>query len=185
MLYFKIIDGQEVISPCTTLKIDGRWVSNPTEEMILADGWLPYTPPPVIPTPETEPDYALVAEAIKRILSTETEELSDEEALEVAALYPTWISQIGVEVPAGKRLWYDGRLWKVIQQHVPQEDWTPDTAVSLYTEVSIEEWPEWRQPTGAHDAYNAGDKVTHNGGHWISDADSNIWEPGVYGWSEA
>ena len=39
MLYFKIIDGQEVISPCTTLKIDGRWVSNPTEEQIFADGW--------------------------------------------------------------------------------------------------------------------------------------------------
>lgn len=185
MLYYKIIDGHEVISQCKTLKIDGRWVSNPTEEMILAEGWLPYTPPPVIPTPETEPDYALVAEAVKRILSTETEELSDEEALEVAALYPTWISKIGVEVPVGKRLWYDGRLWKVIQQHTAQEDWTPDTAVSLYTEVSIEEWPQWRQPQGAHDAYNAGDKCTHADKHWISNVDGNIWEPGVFGWSEA
>ena len=46
------------------------------------------------------------------------------------------------------------------------------------------EFPEWRQPTGAHDAYSKGDKVSHNGKHWVSDVDGNVWEPGVYGWSE-
>ena len=45
-----------------------------------------------------------------------------------------------------------------------------------------EEYPEWVQPTGAHDAYNIGDKVTHNGKTWVSDVDNNVWEPGVYGW---
>ena len=185
MLYYKIIDGQEVISRCTSLMIDGRWISNPTEEMILADGWLPYTPPPVIPSPELEPDYEAVVEAIKRMFSTETEELTDEEALEVAALYPTWASQIGEEVAVGARLWYDGRLWKVIQAHTVQEDWNPVDALSLFVEVSIEEWPEWRQPTGAQDAYNAGDKVSHGGKHWVSNVDGNVWEPGVFGWTES
>ena len=47
-----------------------------------------------------------------------------------------------------------------------------------------EEWPEWSQPVGAHDAYNAGDKVSHNGKHWTSAMDGNVWEPGTYGWDE-
>ena len=48
-----------------------------------------------------------------------------------------------------------------------------------------EEWPEWSQPVGAHDAYSKDAKVSHNGKHWISNVDSNVWEPGVYGWTEA
>lgn len=47
-----------------------------------------------------------------------------------------------------------------------------------------EEWPAWSQPLGAHDAYSAGDKVSHKGKHWTSDLDGNVWEPGTYGWSE-
>ena len=180
--YYKLINGQEVISLCRTIHTADGWVSNPTEEQILADGWLPYTPPPVVPQPELEPDYGTVMDTIKKWLGGDTEALTDEEALEVAALYPTWASQLGKEVPAGRRLWYDGRLWRVLQSHTVQDDWRPDTAVSLYTEVSIEEWPEWRQPQGAHDAYNAGDQVSHNEGHWRSNCDGNIWEPGVFGW---
>lgn len=47
-----------------------------------------------------------------------------------------------------------------------------------------ETYPEWVQPTGAHDAYSKGAKVSHNGKNWVSDTDSNVWEPGVYGWTE-
>lgn len=47
-----------------------------------------------------------------------------------------------------------------------------------------QEWPEWIQPTGAHNAYAKGAKVSHNGKRWISDVDANTWEPGVYGWTE-
>ena len=64
---------------------------------------------------------------------------------------------------------------------------TPDTAVSLWVSISdpAEEWPEWSQPLGAHDAYEQGAKVSHNGKHWISDVAANVWEPGVYGWTAA
>ena len=139
MLYYKIIDGQEVISTCTSLKIDGRWVSNPTEEQIFADGWQVYTPPPFVPQPQDEPDYELVVEAVKKMFSTDTGELSDEEALEVAALYPTWHSKLesGEDCVLNERLWDDGKLWKVIQPHTPQADWRPADAVSLFVEVSI------------------------------------------------
>ena len=81
---------------------------------------------------------------------------------------------------------HNGRLYKCISDHTSQEDWAPDVAVSLWTPTSdpAEEYPAWSQPVGAHDAYNTGDKVSHNGKHWISDVDSNVWKPGVYGWTE-
>lgn len=186
MLYYKIINEQTVISDCKTLHTDAGWISNPTEEQILADGWLPYTPPPVVPVPQEEPDYYDVMEAVKKMFATDTEELSDEEALEVAALYPTWHSQIGKEVAAGKRLWDNGKLWKVLQPHTVQENWRPEDSPSIYVEVSIEEWPAWKQPQGSEDSYMAGDKVTYNGKHYISTADYNVWPPdGGFGWREA
>ena len=40
------------------------------------------------------------------------------------------------------------------------------------------------QPTGAHDAYGFGAKVSHNGKKWTSDVENNTWEPGVFGWTE-
>ena len=51
-------------------------------------------------------------------------------------------------------------------------------------EAPSEEYPEWVRPTGAHDAYAQGAKVSHNGKKWTSDVGGNVWEPGVYGWTE-
>ena len=58
---------------------------------------------------------------------------------------------------------------------------------SLWVGISdpAEEWPEWSQPVGSTDAYAKGAKVSHNGKHWTSDVDANVWEPGAYGWTEA
>lgn len=106
--------------------------------------------------------------------------LTDEDALDSIELYPKW--EVGKEYEKDFRLRYEDVLYKVLQNHTSQADWTPDTAVSLYVKVSIEEFPEWVQPQGSHDAYNTGDKVTHNGQHWISLIDANVYEPGVYGW---
>ena len=63
---------------------------------------------------------------------------------------------------------------------------TPDAAASLWAEIAdpSEEWPKWAQPIGAHDAYSAGAKVSHSEKKWTSDLDNNVWEPGVYGWTE-
>ena len=79
------------------------------------------------------------------------------------------------------------KLYRCLQDHTSQETWTPDTAPSLWVAISdpAEEWPAWVKLTGAHDAYAQGDKVSHNGKHWISNVDNNVWEPGVYGWTEA
>lgn len=185
MIYTKEIAGRQVFSDCKTIQAnDGTWISNPTPEQIADAGWVEYIPPVVPPTPQTEPSYDEMLTAVKKMLSSSIEELTDEEALEVAALYSTWVSKMGKEVAVGERLWYNEKLWKVIQAHIVQSDWTPDVASSLYVQVSIEEWPAWVQPTGAQDAYRLGDKVSHNDKHWTSDIDFNTYTPGIYGWTE-
>lgn len=184
-MYTKTINGRQVFSSCQTIQMpNGEWVCNPSAWQIAEAGWEVYVPPVVPPVPQTEPEYTQVIEAVKRMLASDAENLTDEEALEVAALYPTWASKDGESVIVGERLWYDGKLYKVIQAHTVQSDWTPDVAVSLFTEVSIVEWPEFVQPTGAHDAYMIGDKVTFNGQHYTSIIDNNVYSPAAYpaGW---
>lgn len=111
--------------------------------------------------------------------------LTDEDALEAVELYPAWT--VGVAYAAGDRIQYNTELYRVLQAHTSQADWAPNVAVSLYVRVADPaiEWPDWVQPTGAQDAYEKGAKVSHNGKHWVSDVDANVWEPGVYGWTEA
>ena len=101
------------------------------------------------------------------------------------AIYPEWDSN-GYDYFAGERVTYNNEYYRCIQNHKSQADWTPDTAVSLWVKIAdpSQEYPEWVQPIGAHDAYNKGDKVSHNDKHWISDIDANVYEPSVYGWTE-
>ena len=107
---------------------------------------------------------------------------TDETALNAIELYPLWLADISVSV--NDRYQYNDKLYRCIQAHTTQADWTPDAVPALWVEVSLEEYPEWKQPLGSHDAYNKNDKVSHNNKKWISDVDANVWEPGVYGWSE-
>jgi hypothetical protein len=179
MLYTRTINGKQEFSDCRVIQLDGIWISNPTAEQIALDGWVEYVPPQVEPTPMTEPDTYEIMEAVKKMLSSSVTDLSDEDALSVAALYPTWASKVGEQVNTGERYWYDGKLYKVVQQHTVQDDWTPDVSVSLFTEVTIEEWPEFVQPISSETAYMTGDKVTYNGQHYVSLIDNNVWSPEV------
>lgn len=122
-------------------------------------------------------------EKLIRALIALRDAATDESALESVDIYPAW--KTDTEYAVGYRVAFGGNLYKCVQAHTSQADWTPDATPALWTRVSIEEWPEWIQPTGAQDAYNTGDKVSHNEKHWISTTDGNVWEPGVYGWQEA
>lgn len=109
--------------------------------------------------------------------------IPDENAVDAAALFRAW--RAGERYPVNYRLQWGGKLYRVEQEHTSQEGWEPDKTPALFTEIAKPgEIPEWRQPTGAQDAYMAGDRVRHVGKTWESDADGNVWEPGVYGWSE-
>lgn len=106
----------------------------------------------------------------------------DNTALTGIELYPMWA--VGIAVAKDSRYQFNGKLYKVVQTHTTQADWQPDVTPALWVIVSLEEWPEWIQPTGSHDAYAKDAKVTHNEKKWTSDVDANVWEPGVYGWTE-
>lgn len=130
------------------------------------------------------------AKKYRKQINALLEKQTDEEALNNIELFEQW--EPGKEYTAGTRISYekDGEvgLYKVRDGmgHRSQEDWTPDITPALYKRLddpSIE-FPEWVMPTGAHDAYPLGAKVTHNEKHWISELDSNVYEPGVYGWKE-
>lgn len=125
------------------------------------------------------------AKLLRRLIEQLSEHLTDEEALEAVELFPAWATE--TEYAADARVRYAGLLYRCVQAHTSQDDWTPDLTPAMWARVDdpAEEWPEWRQPTGAQDAYAAGAKVSHNDKHWISTTDSNVWEPGVYGWEEA
>lgn len=53
-------------------------------------------------------------------------------------------------------------------------------------EQPTEEYPEYKQPTGAHDAYKIGDKITYKGEHYECIFDGCVWNPEEYpqGWKE-
>lgn len=125
------------------------------------------------------------AQEIRAVMDGITAAMTDEQAAKSAALFPLW--EVSKVYQTGERLKYHDELYKVLQPHTSQADWPPDAAVSLYVKISdpAEEWPVWVQPLGATDAYMKGDKVSHNGKHWVSSIDNNVWEPGVYGWEEA
>ena len=112
--------------------------------------------------------------------------LPDEDAVEAVELFENW--EPGKDYIVGKRLRYIDKLYKVNQAHTSQSDWTPDITPALYTEVAKPgEIPVWRQPTGAQDAYNTGDKVhypTISDPVYESTIDNNVWSPADYpqGW---
>lgn len=112
--------------------------------------------------------------------------LPDEDAIDAVELFENWEPDQNYIV--GKRLRYIDKLYKVNQAHTSQSDWTPDITPALYTEVAKPgEIPVWRQPTGAQDAYNTGDKVhfpTASDPVYESTIDNNVWSPVDYpqGW---
>ena len=122
------------------------------------------------------------AYVLRSLIEQAATSLNDETALSGIELFPLW--KTGTDYAVGERVRYEQILFKCVQAHTSQEGWAPDVTPALWGEVSLDEWPEWKQPTGAQDAYNKGDKVSHNDKHWISSVDANVWEPGVYGWDE-
>lgn len=115
-------------------------------------------------------------------LTFAAETFTDEQALKVPTLYEKWDGR-GISYKAGKRIRFNGTLYKVLSNHTSQPDWTPEAAPSLFAKVLVEDpnaIVEWEQP-GSTNGYMTGNKVTHNGVIYESLVDNNVWEPGVTG----
>ena len=109
---------------------------------------------------------------------------TDTQATDASAVYPEWKEDKQYEV--SDRVLYNDVLYKVLNAHTSQADWQPDAAPALFAKVLIPDENKiyaWEQPESTN-PYMKGDKVSHNGKTWISDIDNNVWEPGIYGWSE-
>lgn len=177
--------GKEVqenppLIPPDGYKSNYQWVE--TEEQIVQSWYL-------------EPIEGTAEQAALALSKLQAKSLPDEYALQVTALYDEWIAGQTYYGPdsesgyPGDRIRYKGVLYKVLQGHVSQADWTPDAAPSLYAKVlpgqegnePEEGYGEWVQPDSTN-GYSLGDRVSHNGKIWESIFDgSNVWEPGAVG----
>ena len=121
---------------------------------------------------------------LRELLHKASASLTDEDALEGIELFAPWAA--GVAYALDVRVRFEGKLYKCVQAHTSQENWTPDITPALWVDVAEPHTiPVWRQPTGAQDAYMTGDKVHYPdaaGDIYVSTIDNNVWEPGVYGW---
>lgn len=132
-------------------------------------------------------DYELIRQIIRYAVKNAREITDGAEALEVKFLYKEFDKQIGRELTVGEYIQYNDKLYKVLQAHAVQEQWTPEAAPSLFAEVLVdptgETILEWKQPDSTN-PYMKGDKVTFNGKTYECICDNNVWQPGVYGWKE-
>ena len=123
---------------------------------------------------------------LRKLIEKAAKNLTDEEALSGIELYPKW--DVDKDYVMDERVRHNDKLYRVVQAHKSQWGWEPDAVPALFTEVALPGTiAVWRQPTGAQDAYMTGDKVKYpdeNGDVWVSTADNNVWQPGVFGWEQ-
>lgn len=115
-------------------------VINPTEEMILADGWVEYIPPQVeTPSQPTQKSRMQVIQELVTKQWNERTDISNEEALDYAVIVFPFTEYIGKELAQGKIVSHDDKLWRVRQPHTAQADWMPSLeSASLWEVIEVE-----------------------------------------------
>lgn len=118
------------------IKKDGRQYINPTEELILADGWVEYVyvPKPYVPTPRTKSKFEIVEELVVKQWNERTD-ITNEEALDYMVIVYAWEEFIGKVLPIGKIVSHDDRLWRVRQEHTVLKEYVPSLATASLYEV--------------------------------------------------
>ena len=129
-------------------------------------------------------DTMEVATNIAFVTLAENGNIDEVTAAEHTDVFSPWESNIAYSQNNIRK--YGENLYKCLQSHTSQADWTPEISPSLWKKIGdpTVEYPEWSQPIGAADAYSVGDKASHDNKNWTSTVDGNVWEPGVYGWEE-
>lgn len=131
-----------------------------------------------------------LAEQLRWALQKFAQTLNNDEALEVAMVFPVYV--VGKTYKANEIFAYgsngvgDPQLYRTVSEHTSQADWIPSENPALYTPIGLNKsgYPIWSRPTGAHDAYNMGDIVDYNGRLYKSLIDGNTYSPDEYpqGW---
>lgn len=136
-------------------------------------------------------------QSIKSILKTITlaKDLSDDQKQEILSRYEDY--KVDKAYQEGDKFTYQGKIYEVIQAHTSQTTWIPSETPALYKEflkVKIQDEEgntsevvaEFRKPTGAHDAYQKGDKISFEGSIYESIIDANVFSPSEFadGWKK-
>ena len=214
-MYGKLIDGVIKYAPTNYLTENGKMILNfnTNTEVMLENGFKEIIN--VVPSYDantqvvtrdsyTEDDttitvnYVVTAKPLTKeeqlenqrnlALTFFAETLSDAQALQVPMLFDEFDGN-GVAYEVGKRIMFEGVLYKVIQAHTSQAEWTPIAAPSLFAKVINEtvdgSIPEFEQPDSTN-PYMKGDKVIFNGKVYESLIDNNVYSPEAYpaGWKE-
>ena len=180
------------------IRKEAVWATVPhTEERTDQEG-NPYTyniPKSTVVKP-TLPDYIELCTdtdadiaSIKRLLMILSEAVYSSPTItqqhidDLTVITDFWV--VGKAYKIGDKVDFEGKLFKVIQVHTSQADWLPNTVPALYSAFTpAGTILPWKQPIGSTDAYAVGIKVTHNGLTWLNTTPANVWEPGVYGWTQ-
>lgn len=214
-MYGKLIDGVLKYAPTNYLTENGKMILNfnTNTEVMLENGFKEVIN--VVPSYDantqvvtmdsyTEEDttitvnYVVTAKPLskeeqlenqkKLALTFFAETLTDAQALQVPMLFEEFDGN-GVAYEVGKRVLYNDILYKVIQAHTSQAEWTPTAAPSLFAKVINEtidgSIPEFEQPDSTN-PYMKGDRVLFNGKVYESLIDNNVYSPEAYpaGWKE-
>lgn len=161
MEYAKLINGKLtkcVIFPNGLGVLNGRFKKNPTHEEIISAGYLPIEETAEPESKEgfikaskwVQTDNAIVkkwtmkrdmrplsqGEISKKLIEQQINTLAvdDNTALRMKSYYPEWAS--GVSYSVGYKVQYNGKLWRVVQAHTSQADWTPEAVASLWEQIN-------------------------------------------------
>lgn len=153
---------------------DNEWIEGkeyPTREIAetaLAAGYDNYT------SLEEIQDVA----SIMFVLSAEEGRLDPVTIAEHPSLFPRWTPEWTGK--AGTILFDEGALYKSIHDIGPGQNTKPSETPAMWTRVAdpTEEWPQWVQPIGAHDAYPIGAKCRDGGRKWLNSMEANVYRPG-------
>jgi len=174
--YFEILGGQNRIIATQAWveeNYPGDWVEIGTFE--------PQDAPPAVD--EVRILLESLGQAVLPQLLTE-DALSDEQIEGLKVLFKEWVAGEAVKIDDWRR--YGDNLYKCLQAHTTQSDWTPDITPALWVVRSAPGVvPDWKQPTGAHDVYMLGDRMRYTDGLiYESLIDNNSWSPTDYpqGW---
>lgn len=189
MVYVQLGEAGRIVAyaefetnPDVEVWVEAPWSDIPVDfdDYRIVDGELVHDPRDLPPVP-------FMAEEVLAVLLQETDALDElpDSALEHMAPYMReW--QLDISYAVGDKVQYLERPYRCLQPHVSTEAWNPEDAASLWARIlggQDGQIAEWEQPSSTN-PYMKGDKVMHNGHIWESDVDNNVWEPGVYGWTQ-
>lgn len=187
MLYGNLYDQTLIVTDATTGKQIVETKAPSVPDGYVANSRWDEMPDQIVQVWALKPADGTQEDAAVQLAKLMAKGADDDVALQVPALFDEWLT--GISYYTGDRVRYQGVLYKCLQDHVSQSDWTPTSAPSLWAKVlpgqagnepADDSYAEWVQPDSTN-GYSTGDKVTYNGRLWESEQNNNVWRPGDVG----